>query len=447
MEKMLPGNLEAERGLLASILLDPMCFDQVADSITPPDFTRNAHSLIYTAMLALSAKGIGIDQITLAEELDRTGKLKDAGDYGYLVDLMTELGTPGMVPQYAAIISKNAMLRRIIHAAGQIAAVAYEQEDNAYDKAEQILLSIQKTSARSLFSPLSEVMTEYIEELNFLHSNRGSIIGVPTGYSDLDNTLGGLQRSDLILLAARPSMGKTSLALCIGYNAALRGKKVAVFSLEMGKRLLARRLMSMSSKIDMQRLRNGWIEDDEWDTIMASANDLSTLPLWINDAAGNPIASMRSQLRRLNQEQKGIDLVIVDYLGLIEPDTDSAKRENLVQQISAISRGLKTLAREFDVPVMALCQLSRAVESRSSKIPLPSDLRDSGSLEQDADVVMFIYRDDYYAKLEGRESERPNIADLYIAKHRNGPTGVVSLYFQANQTMFYPLEITSAVED
>lgn len=440
MERMLPGNIDAECGFLGSILIDADCYDLVADIVTPHDFTTNKHSIIYEAMIRLTRRQVIIDYVTLVNELMSTQKIDDAGGVGYISELVGCVPTSGNALHYAQIVAKLALCRRIVHAAGEIAAVGYSQDDDAMNRVEQILMNVQKSSPHSAFSSMREVMSDYIEELDYLHEHRGSITGIPTGYSDLDDTLGGLQRSDLILLAARPSMGKTSLALCIGYNAALRGKKVAVFSLEMGKRLLARRMMSMSSKVDMQRLRSGWIEDDEWETIMDSTGNLSALPMWINDTAGNPIASMRSQLRRLAQEQNGIDLVIVDYLGLIEPDADSGKRENLVQQTSMISRGLKTLAREFDVPVMALCQLSRAVESRSSKIPLPSDLRDSGSLEQDADVVMFIYRDDYYAKLESRESERPNIADIYIAKHRNGPTGMVSLYFQADQTMFYPLE-------
>ena len=318
--------------------------------------------------------------------------------------------------------------------------LGYDQDPESMEKSEQLLFSLQNHTMTQAFTPMPAMVSDYIHELDYLHEHRGSYTGVPTGYKDIDDTLGGLQRSDLILLGGRPSSGKTSLGLCMGYNAALRGYKVAVFSLEMGKRQLMRRMMSMSTSVDLQRLRSGWVNDDEWEKIMQKANDLSLLSIWVNDTAGNPLASMRSQLRRLDQQENGVDLVIVDYLGLIAPDDE--KVENRVQEVSKISRGLKLLAREFDVPVLALAQLSRAVEQRQNKRPQLADLRDSGSLEQDSDVVLFIYRDAYYAQMEGRELEqgKENIADITISKHRNGPTGDVQLYFKAEQTMFYDLE-------
>lgn len=439
MEKSVPFDLDAECGVLGSILLDPASFHEVADHLTSADFYRDSHRVIYETIAALHNKRVLPDVITVSSELERC----EGADveFGYLVELVNMVPTSGRIAYYAEIVVQMAVCRRLLHAAGQIAHLAYHRDEHALEKAEQLLYAVQKPLTDSSFVSMPDLMTAYMEELDYLHAHRGAVIGIPTGYDALDDPLGGLQKSDLILLAGRPGMGKTSLGLCIGYNAALRGKKVAIFSLEMGRNLLARRLMSMRSKVDMQRLRSGWISDDEWEIIVDSAGGLSQLSLHINDTAGNPVSSMRSQLRRLSREGR-VDLVIIDYLGLIEPDTDTAKRETLVQQISTISRGLKGLAREFDLPVLALCQLSRAVESRGVKVPLLSDLRDSGSLEQDSDVVLFVYRDDYYAKLEQRPSAAPNIADVYIAKHRNGPTGKVSLYFQADQTMFYPLEVT-----
>lgn len=438
--KMLPQNLECERAVLGCILIDPASYEVIADRLSPNDFYRDSHRTIYETMVNLWNNRISPDFMAIYDDLMRAGKFEQVGGGAYLAELQKLMDTSGNIAHFAKKIRESAKQRRLIHYAGQVAAFAYAEDGQAMEKAEQLLFSIQEKTTANAFTSMPDLMHEYIGELEFLHANRGSIIGVPTGYDELDACLGGMQKSDLILLAARPSVGKTSLGLCIGYNAAHKGKKVAVFSLEMGKKLLARRLMSMHSKVDMQRLRSGWVEEQEWEKVMNSAGRLSQLPIWINDTAGNPISSMRSQLRQLQRETGGIDLVVVDYIGLIEPDMESAKRDNLVQQVSAISRGLKTLAREFDVPVLALAQLSRAVESRQNKRPMLADLRDSGSLEQDADVVLFIYREDYYAMREQRENYTPdNLAEVHIAKHRNGPTGEVSLYFQPDQTMFYNL--------
>jgi replicative DNA helicase len=462
MERMLPNNIDAEKGVLGSIIIDPEAFDVVAGIVTPDDFYANAHRVIFEAMLNISKRRVAVDIITLMDELESTNKLEDVNreggqGAGYITSLINYVPTSGNADYYAKIVSATAQSRRLIHAAGMIAQLAYTNDPKGLEKSEQLLFNLRRAASTDHFIPMKALMNEYMDELNFLHENRGAIAGVPTGYVDLDACLGGLQKSDLILLAARPSMGKTSLALGMAYNASLKGKKVAVFSLEMGRRLLARRWMAMQSKIDMQRLRNGWIEDEEWTTISDSYMKLSELPIWINDVAGNPIAAMRSELRRLSREIGGIDEIIVDYVGLIEPDEDGDKRANLVQQISAISKGLKSIAREFDVPVLALCQLSRAVEQRQSKIPMLSDLRDSGSLEQDADVVLFIYRDDYYRQTENVEKQNKgenvpdytptNMADIIIAKHRNGPTGNVRLYWQADQTMFYNLEYTTGEQE
>jgi replicative DNA helicase len=438
IERQLPQNVEAEQGVLGSILIDLECYDLVADSLKTDDFYRNAHQTIYAAMINLTARRIKPDFITLCDELDQTNKIEDAGGADYITSLINAVPTSGNIEYYAGIVVRSAECRRLIRYAGQVVAWAQAQDVDAMRKTEEALFALADHSTAQDFVAMPEMISEYLPELEHVHEHKGDYTGVPTGYTDIDKLLGGLQKSDLILLGGRPGSGKTSLGLCMGYNAALRGYKVAVFSLEMGRRQLTRRMTSMATKIDLQRLRSGWFDEDEWETIIAKMGDLSQLPLFVNDTAGNPIASMRSQLRRLSQRQNGIDLVIVDYLGLIAPEENT---ENRVQEISKISMGLKLLAREFDVPVLALAQLSRAVEQRQNKRPQLSDLRESGSLEQDADIVFFLYREDYYAEQEKRPEYVPtNEAEVNIAKHRNGPTGGVNLYFKGEQTMFYNLE-------
>ncbi len=438
IERHLPENIEAEQGVLGSILINPEAYDLVADSLKSGDFYRNGHQIIYTAMVNLTARRIRPDYITLCDELDQTNKMEDAGGSAYLTSLINRVPTPGNIEYYAGIVARTAECRRLIRYASQVVAWAHAQDTDAMQKSEIALFALQQHSTAQEFVDMPEMVQEYMTELEYVHENRGECTGVPTGYADIDKLLGCFQKSDLILLGGRPGSGKTSLGLCMGYNAALRGHKVAVFSLEMGRRQLTRRMTSMASKIDLQRLRSGWFDEAEWGTIIEKMGDLSQLPLSVNDTAGNPIASMRSQLRRLSRRKDGLDLVIVDYLGLIAPDENT---ENRVQEISKISMGLKLLAREFDIPVLALAQLSREVEKRQNKRPILSDLRDSGSLEQDADVVLFLYREDYYAEQEKVKDYVPtNEAEVAIAKHRNGPTGGVNLYFKGEQTMFYDLE-------
>jgi replicative DNA helicase len=441
MERTLPHNIDAEQGVLASLMIEPDLLDSVSDLLRPEDFYRNAHQLIFRAMLDLRRKKMSIDSLTLCDELEQQGKLEDAGGVMCISTMYNYELHAGNIMQHAELVARDAALRRQLWAAGEIAKLAWTRDPQALEKAEQLILSIRRATSGSGFVDAPELMDDYMQELQFLRENKGALVGVPTGYTDLDDTLGGLQKGDLILLGGRPGSGKTSLGLCIGYHAALRGKRVAIFSLEMRKRQLARRLMAMESKIDLQQLRAGWLDDDEWEKAIDGVGKLSELPLSINDTSGNPLSAMRAQLRRFVHEKKRVDLVMVDYLGLILPEeTDAQHYKNLVQQVSEISQGLKRMACEFDVPVLALVQLSRAVEQRASKIPVLSDLRDSGSLEQEADVVLLVYRDDYYAEQEHRERTRPNIADISIAKQRNGPVGAVSLYFEGSQTMFYNLQ-------
>jgi replicative DNA helicase len=444
VEKLLPQNIEAECGVLGSIIIDPEAIVQVSDFLHADDFYRDAHHTIYEVILQLYEEHEPADFITICDELERRNKLEEVGGASYITSLINQVPTSGNVEFYARIVERTAILRRLIHAAGQIAAIAYEEGDAdiALDKAEQLIFNISQRHARSDFAHMRDVLAEYMNKLDQLHERRGTIVGVPTGFTDLDRITGGLQKSDLIVLAARPGIGKSSLALSLAHNTALKyHNSIAVFSLEMSKDQLAQRLLSMDARIDQQRLRTGIIEEDEWDRIVFAMDTLSESNIWIDDTAGISTLEMRSKARRLHAEH-GIDLIIVDYLQLMQATIGGKRNENRVQEISEISRSLKGLARELNVPVLALAQLSRAVESRQSKVPQLSDLRESGSIEQDSDIVMFIYRDDLY----NQESERKNIADIIIAKHRNGPVGEISLYFQASQTRFRDLELNPSAE-
>jgi len=445
VEKLLPQNIEAECGVLGSIIIDPEAIVQVAEFLFPDDFYRDAHRTIYEVIIQLYEQRQPADFITICDELERRNKLEDVGGASYITSLINLVPTSGNVEYYGRIVERNAILRRLIEAAGQIAAIAYQEEDAdvALDKAEQLIFNISQRHARGDFALLRDILSEYMNKLDQLHERRGTIVGVPTGFTDLDHLTGGLQKSDLIILAARPAIGKTSLALTMAHNTAIKHQRsVAIFSLEMSKEQLVQRLLSMDAAIDQQRLRTGWIEDDEWERIVYAMGTLSEANIWIDDTAGISTVEMRSKARRLHAE-RNIDLIIVDYLQLMQSMSGSGKRnENRVQEISEISRNLKSLARELNVPVLALAQLSRAVESRQSKVPQLSDLRESGSIEQDSDIVMFIYRDDVY----NPETERKNIADIIVAKHRNGPVGTISLYFQASQTRFHDLELTPPSE-
>src|SRR6266576_183380 len=445
LEKLLPQNIEAECGVLGSIIIDPEAIVQVSDFLHADDFYRDAHRTIYEVILQLYEQREAPDFITICDELERHNKLENVGGASYITSLINQVPTSGNVEYYGRIVERNAILRRLIHAAAQIAATAYEETDAdvALDRAEQLIFNISQRHARSDFALLRDILSAYMNKLDQLHERRGTIVGVPTGFTDLDHLTGGLQKSDLIILAARPAIGKTSMALSLAHNAAIKHQSsVAVFSLEMSKEQLVQRLLSMDAGIDQQRLRTGWIEDDEWERIVYAMGTLSEANIWIDDTAGISTVEMRSKARRLHAE-RNIDLIIVDYLQLMQSMSGSGKRnENRVQEISEISRNLKSLARELNVPVLALAQLSRAVESRQSKVPQLSDLRESGSIEQDSDIVMFIYRDDVY----NPETERKNIADIIVAKHRNGPVGTISLYFQASKTRFHDLELTPPSE-
>ncbi len=390
MEKLLPQNIEAESGTLGSIIIDPEAIVQVADFLSPDDFYRDAHRTIYEVILQLYEEHEPADYITICDELERHNKLEDVGGAGYITSLINQVPTSGNVEYYGRIVERTAILRRLIHAAGQIAAIAYEETDAdiALDKAEQLIFAIGQRHSRADFSHLRELLSEYMAKLEQLHEHRGTIVGVPTGFTDLDRLTGGLQKSDLIVLASRPGTGKTSLALSLAHNAAVKYQNsIAVFSLEMSKEQLVQRLLSMDAGVDQQRMRTGWIEDDDWERIVYAMGTLSEANIWIDDTAGISSMEMRSKARRL-QSEHGVDLIIVDYLQLMQSSVGGKRNENRVQEISEISRNLKGLARELNVPVLALAQLSRAVESRQSKVPQLSDLRESGCLVGETPVYL-----------------------------------------------------------
>jgi replicative DNA helicase len=427
----LPHSIEAEKATLGSILLNREAIVAVAPWLVHDYFYMDRHAQIYEAMLTCYNARIPPDTRTVADELRRRDRLDGVGGIGYLSDLVDSVPTSYHVEYYARIVERTALLRKLIEAGGRIAGLGYnEKEDleDTLDKAEQTLFEVSQRRSTQDFVAISQVIDSYYEQINYLQEHRGEVVGVPSGFRDLDEITGGLQASDLIILAARPSVGKTSFVLSLGYNVATRHQRtVGIFSLEMSRDQLVQRLLSMDTRIDTHRLRTGHLNETELQTVMESMGRLADVPIYIEDTPGLTIMEVRSKARRL-QSQVGVDLIIIDYLQLM-----SGKRtDNRVNEVSEISRGLKALARELNVPVIALSQLSRAVEGRTSHVPMLSDLRESGSIEQDADIVMFIYREELYDK----ETDKKGIAELHIAKHRNGPIGVVPMRFEAATTRF-----------
>lgn len=436
-DKTPPQNPEAELSLLGSILIDKDAIIKVADIVSGEDFYVTKNGKIFDAILGLYERREPIDVVTLADALTKTNDLKPLGGSGYLTELANSVPSSAHAAHYAKIVADKATLRRLIEAANSINNLAYEETDvldSVLDEAEQNLFSVSQKHLKQNFTPISEVLTESFERLDGLHKDKQTLRGVPTGYKSLDNLLAGLQKSDLIILAARPSMGKTSLALNIAQHVATKeGIPVGIFSLEMSKEQLIDRLLSSEAGIDSWKLRTGNLEDRDFEKINKAMGVLADAPIYIDDSPMANVMEMRTKARRL-QSENDLGLIVIDYLQLMSGRNNGG--DNRVQEISEISRGLKGLAREINVPVIALSQLSRSVEMRSPKIPQLSDLRESGSIEQDADVVMFIYREDCYEK----ESERKNIADILIKKHRNGPTGDIELFFLPEQMLFKNLD-------
>jgi replicative DNA helicase len=432
----LPQNIEAEQSVLGSLLIDSRAVERVAAYLRPEDFYLPVHAAIYRSMLALYELDRPTDIITLADYLQSQNRLDDTGGAAYLASLGQIVPTSINVDHYARIVERLAVLRRLIDAGNRISAIGFDERyeaDVALEEAERVLFEVSRLRVARDFEPISKVLAEVYEKIDHIHSHEGRLTGVPSGFVDLDRLTSGLQRSDLVVLAGRPSMGKTGLALNIAYSVAVRERlPVGIFSIEMSAEQLAQRLISLEAQIESQRLRSGRMSDADWGRLTAAVGKLSEVPIFIDDTPVLSTLEMRSKARRLHSEQ-GLGLIVVDYLQLMH----GASSENRVQEISAISRGLKAVARELDVPVMAVSQLSRAPDQRPNHEPMLSDLRESGSIEQDADIVMFIYRDVMY----NRDTERPHVADVIVAKHRNGPTGRVHLFYQDSLMKFLDLSV------
>jgi len=439
-DKLVPHNVEAEEAVLGSLLIDPEALFRVSPFLKSDDFYLQKNGWIYESILALHERREPIDFVTLCDELERQEKLEEIGGAAYVTHLINAVPSAIHVEAYGHIVEHSAIRRRLINAASQIARLAYQEDEDinqAVDRAEQTLFSVSQRRITRDLTPVQDVIRRYYDRIEYLYDHRDEPLGVPTGFVDLDRLLGGLQRSDLILIAARPSVGKTSLGISIARHAANLGQHVAIFSLEMSSEQVVQRMVSAETGIDAQRLRLGDLREDEWPLFVRATGRLSDLPLYIDDTPSISVLQMRTKARRLHAEH-GIDLILVDYLQLMT--TDDRRNESRVQEVSYISRSLKGLARELDVPLVGLSQLSRAVEQRSDKRPILADLRASGSLEQDADVVMFIYRDELY----NPETEDQNIAEIIIAKHRNGPTGTVQLFFRDRLAQFLDAETRRA---
>ena len=433
-----PQSLESERGLLGALLLKPEAIHDISDTVRPDSFYAEKHRTIFETMRELSDRGEPIDLLSLSERLQGKGLLERCGGRAYIAELTSAAPAAGNFSHYADLVSRKHVMRALIEASTEIAEAAYEEgSDTAevLDQAEKKIYAIGNATATHKFIAISEKLENAWERIEANSGKDGAIRGVPTGYPDLDNLLSGLHKSDLVILAARPSVGKTSLALDIARNAAVRHNiPVGIFSLEMSAEQLVDRMLSAESYVNSWKLRTGNVrEEQDFERIRDALETLSKAPIYIDDKPGSNILAMRAVARRLKRE-RGIGLIVVDYLQLMAP-TNTKQSDSMVQQVTEISRSLKSLARELEVPVLALSQLSRAVEQRGGK-PRLSDLRDSGSIEQDADVVMFIHREDRTKE----DSDRKNIAEILVEKHRNGPTGRVELYFDEKRTSYMPVD-------
>ena len=437
VDRLPPHNLEAEQSVLGSLLIDRDAIIRVASSIKAEDFYLPANGSIYQAILDLYNRREPTDILTLTDELSRRNQLEQIGGLTYLTSLLDAVPTAVHVEYYGRIVERTATMRRLINAGASIVGVGYRDDldvEDALDLAEKTVFDVSQRRSTRDFVSISEVLERFFDQIDYLQQNRGSVVGVPTGFGELDQLTGGLQRSDLVVIAARPGFGKTSLGLGIAYAAAVQhARTVGIFSLEMSAEQLVQRLISAETGVDSHRLRLGQINDGEWDSVSRAFGRLGEAKIYIDDGAGLSVMDIRTKARRL-QAEKGLDLVVVDYLQLMH----SRRGDNRVQEVSEISRGLKGLARELNVPVVALSQLSRAVESRAANDhkPLLSDLRESGSIEQDADVVIFIHREDRYKE----DSEKKGIAEIIVAKHRNGPIGSINLRFFDKTARFADLE-------
>lgn len=431
MDRAVPFDLAAERATLGAVLLERDAIIPIAAWLPPDHFYLEKHALVFEAALACYHRREPPDLATVSAELRRHERLDLVGGLAFLGELAQAAPAAVHVEYYARIVERTAILRRLIEAGGKIASLGYEEGrelEETLDQAEAEVFAVSQRRSAQAFVPAGQIVNDLFTRIERLRDRGGAVSGLATGYPDLDALTSGLQPSDFLILAARPSIGKTSLALSLGYNVAMAGATVGVFSLEMSRDQLMQRILAMHTGIDMQRLRTGNLRNDELALAFDGMGVLSELPIHIDDTPGLTVTEVRSRARRLVAEQ-GCDLLMIDYLQLM---SGGGSKENRVQEVSEISRGLKALARELNAPVLALSQLSRAVESRADHVPMLSDLRESGSLEQDADIVMFIYREEVYDK----ETDKKGIAELHIAKHRNGPLGIVPMRFDGRTTRF-----------
>lgn len=433
-----PQNLDAEKSLLGAILIDEETLADVSEVVKPADFYEKSHEVIFDAIIRLYERHKPVDMLTLTDELKRKDQLELMGGAAYLSELTNYVPTAAHAEAYAELVAQKAVRRRLIHASSEITELGYDENFDTQEllsKAESELFSVSDQSLKQDLISMESILTESFDRLEELHRNKGALRGIKTGYRDLDNMTAGLQRSDLIILAARPAMGKTTLVTNLAYNVAtIEQKAVLYFNLEMSKEQLVDRMLADASGVDSWNIRTGNLSDEDFAKLSDAMGEMAEAPIYIDDTPGLSVLEMRTKARRVAHEQE-LGLIIVDYLQLMQ---GSGKHDgNRVQEVSEISRGLKLVARELNVPLIALSQLSRSVETRTPPIPQLSDLRESGSIEQDADIVSFIYRPGYY---EPDNPEVANITDLIIAKHRNGPVGKVQLYFHPERLRFMSLD-------
>src|SRR5574344_390881 len=437
---LIPQDIEAEEAVLGAVLVNPNTLSKVVEILSPDSFYKPAHRYVYEAMIQLFNQNERIDIVSVSDVLNINSKLEMVGGRAFVNDLSFKTITTANIEYYAKIVQEKAIKRALINAGSEIVTLGYDLNptDASLDTAEKLIFDISSQKATKDMSHVKDLVLTSYEKIEYRYNHRDELTGVPTGFYDMDTMTSGLQKSDLIILAARPSMGKTALALNIAQNVAIKAKiPVAIFSLEMSKEQLVQRMLCSEAEVDSQKIRTGNMQRKDWDKLTSSMESFAEAPLYIDDTAGCTLTDIRAKCRRLAMEEKNLGLVVIDYLQLME----GVGREDRIQQISAISRGLKTLARELDVPISALSQLSRAVEQRKDRRPMLSDLRESGAIEQDADIVMFIYRDDYYNREEG-EDEAPKAtgkegkSEIIIAKQRNGPVGTFELLFQGSITKF-----------
>lgn len=436
--KIPPQSIDAEMSLLGAILIDDQVLSDVSDKLKPFDFYDKRHATIFDAMLLLYEKHKPVDLLTLSDELNAKGNLEVIGGSAYLTEITDYVPTSAHAGAYADMIRTKAIRRRLIKASAEIAELGYNEEKTVQELLEQAeadLFSVSDASLKQDLVSLEHILTESFDRIEELHRNKGSLRGIPTGYRDIDAKTAGLQKSDLIILAARPAMGKSTFVSNLAYNIATQAKKaVLFFSLEMSKEQLVDRMLAEASGVDAFNIRTGNLSEDDFSKLSDAMGEMAEAPIYIDDTPGLSVLEMRTKARREAHNQP-LGLIIVDYLQLMQ-GSGRSNDGNRVQEVSEISRGLKLIARELDVPVIALSQLSRSVESRHPQIPQLADLRESGSIEQDADIVMFLYREDYY----NPDTENQHITDLIIAKHRNGPTGRIQLYFHPEQLRFMSLD-------